>query len=252
MKLIHKYKSPNYNERQSNKINYIIIHYTAIETISESIKYLCSKKNKVSSHFLISKNGDIYSLVPESKRAWHAGKSYWKECQDMNSVSIGIELDYFPSYKEKKFSKKLLKSLIYLLKKKINKYNIQPENILGHSDIAPYRKIDPGINFPWHYLEDLNISFKINRVKEKKIIKLTNQWFRSKTLLSKKKIILFMLYYIGYDISLANKSIVNFNKLILNYQNRYKFYNNNHYNKKKIYRVIELHFINILLTKLKK
>ena len=94
MKLIHNFKSPNFNERKSNNIKVIVIHYTALDSISNSLKHLCSKKNKVSSHYLISQSGKIYSLVSEKKRAWHAGKSYWKGVTDINSISIGIELDY--------------------------------------------------------------------------------------------------------------------------------------------------------------
>ena len=78
MKLIHNFKSPNYNERNSKNVELIIIHYTALKSANDSIRYLCSKKTGVSSHYLISINGDIYSLVSEKKRAWHAGQSYWR------------------------------------------------------------------------------------------------------------------------------------------------------------------------------
>ena len=151
MKLIHKFKSPNFNTRKSKEINFIIIHYTALKSISESIEYLCNKKNKVSSHYLISKRGEIYNLVDEDKRAWHAGKSYWKGNTDINSSSIGIELDYFPDKKNTKYTRNLLNSLIKLLKKIIKKYNISKDHILGHSDISPYRKIDPGLNFHGYF-----------------------------------------------------------------------------------------------------
>ena len=132
MKLIHNFKSPNFNDRKSNNIEIIVIHYTALSSISNSLKYLCSKKNKVSSHYLISQEGKIYSLVSERKRAWHAGQSYWRGNTDINSISIGIELDYSPSYKNNKFTLKLNSSLIFLLKKLIKKYRISTENILGH------------------------------------------------------------------------------------------------------------------------
>ena len=159
MKLIHKFKSPNFNNRKSNSIQFIIIHYTALKSISESIEYLCSKKNKVSCHFLISKNGKIYNLVSEEKRAWHAGSSYWNKVIDINSNSIGIELDY-SFYKENNiYEKKLIKSLIVLLIYLKKKYKIMPKNILGHSDIAPYRKIDPGEKFPWKYLSKKKIGY---------------------------------------------------------------------------------------------
>ena len=97
MKLIHNFKSPNFNDRKSNNIEIIVIHYTALSSISNSLKHLCSKKNKVSSHYLISQEGKIYSLVSDKKRAWHAGQSYWRGNTDINSISIGIELDFSPS-----------------------------------------------------------------------------------------------------------------------------------------------------------
>ena len=157
MKLIHNFKSSNFNDRKSNNIELIIIHYTALNSASNSLKYLCSKKNKVSSHYLISQTGKIYSLVSEKKRAWHAGHSYWRGNCDINSISIGIELDYSPQDSNNKFSSSLNSALIFLLKKLIKKYKIKIENVLGHSDIAPYRKIDPGPKFPWHKLKDLNV-----------------------------------------------------------------------------------------------
>ena len=116
MKLIHNFKSPNFNDRKSNNIELIIIHYTALSSISKSRKYLCSPENKVSCHYLISQNGKIYSLVSEKKRAWHAGQSYWDGKTDINSISIGIELDYSPLDSNNKFSFMLNSALICLLK----------------------------------------------------------------------------------------------------------------------------------------
>ena len=87
MKYINKYKSPNYNSRNNSKIQLIIIHYTALKDTSEALSYLCKKEKKVSSHYLISQNGTIYSLVEDKFRAWHAGQSYWQEMTDINSFS---------------------------------------------------------------------------------------------------------------------------------------------------------------------
>ena len=98
MKLTKKFKSPNYNLRKKNhQIKYIIIHYTSLKDIDSAISYLCTKKNKVSCHYLISQIGNIYNLVDDEYRAWHAGVSSWHEDTDINSYSIGIELDF--SYK---------------------------------------------------------------------------------------------------------------------------------------------------------
>ena len=192
-------------------------------------------------------------MVSEKKRAWHAGQAYWNGVIDINSNSIGIELDYSPFTTNKKFSYNLISSLIKLLKNLINKYNIRPENILGHSDIAPYRKIDPGKNFPWYLLEEKKISYKIKPLKKNIIVKnLLSIWFFKQKFNSKKKIILFMLDFIGYDVSQALKNKLHFNQLVLNYSNRFKYYKNYNYNKKEIFKVIELHFLNIVLTKVKK
>ena len=252
MKLIHKFKSPNFNERKSDKINLIIIHYTALKSVSESIKYLCLKKNKVSSHYLISEIGQIYNLVPEKKRAWHAGKSYWKGVTDINSESIGIELDYSPISSRYEYNEELIFSLIKLLKILIKKYKIQLDNILGHSDIAPYRKIDPGEMFPWNILEKNKLAFEIKRFKEKhNLLNLLENWYIKYRFKSHKKKILFMLDYIGYDISSALTNKLKLNQLFLRYSDRFN-HNKNRFDKKNILDVVQFHFLNILLTKLKK
>ena len=250
MKLIHNFKSPNFNDRKSNNIEIIVIHYTALSSISNSLKHLCSKKNKVSSHYLISQEGKIYSLVSEKKRAWHAGQSYWRGNTDINSISIGIELDFSPRDKNNKFTLKLNSALIFLLKKIIKKYRISNENILGHSDIAPYRKIDPGKYFPWRILENKKLSYKpqfLNRSDIKN--SLIKEWLIKNKLNSMKKKILFMLNVIGYDTSLALKNNIYFDQLINAYSSHYRIYKNYYYNKKKIFDVIEVHFLNIILTK---
>jgi len=253
MKLIHNFKSPNFNKRKSNSIELIIIHYTALNSLNESIKYLCSKKHQVSSHYLISNKGKVFSLVSEKKRAWHAGQSYWKGEKDINSISIGIEIDYCQFGKNNQFTVRLKYSLISLIKKLKKKYNILPENILGHSDIAPYRKIDPGKNFPWDILENKKLANKIKVIKNNKAdAKIINNWLMKNKFKSNKRKILFMLNFIGYDISLASNNNFYFNQLIKAYCLRYRYYKNYTYNKNKIFYVIELHFFNIMLTKIKK
>ena len=103
MKLIHKFKSLNFDNRIGKKVSYIILHYTALPSIDESISFLCKAENKVSCHYIISQTGKIYNLVNEKKRAWHAGQSYWLEEKDLNSTSIGIELDFRPNLLNNKF-----------------------------------------------------------------------------------------------------------------------------------------------------
>jgi N-acetylmuramoyl-L-alanine amidase len=120
---------------------------------ADAIKKLCDYKSKVSSHYFIKDNGHILNLVPDLFEAWHAGDSYWKKNKFLNKSSIGIEINN-PGHdnKYKDFSNKQISALETLLKLLIKKYNIKVQNILGHSDIAPLRKIDPGEKFPWKKL----------------------------------------------------------------------------------------------------
>ncbi len=247
MKFINKFKSPNFNQRKSFNIKFIVIHYTALKNESEAINFLCSEKNNVSCHFLISQGGKIFSLVNEKKRAWHAGLSFWDGDTDINSSSIGIELDFSYEFNNNKFSLKMIKSLKELIRYLKIKYNIKKNNILGHSDVSPYRKIDPGPKFPWKSLAVSDLAFIPNQ-KYKKYIPLLNVWFKKRGFISKKKITLFMLNYIGYDIKHTSSKKKLLKNLIYNYKIRYL---NSNYNGKIDHKTIEnikLHFLNLLLT----
>ncbi len=146
-------KSPNFNEARKRNIKYIIIHYTGMKTAKESLKRLKSKKYKVSSHYLIYESGKIIQLVNDKDIAWHAGISYWQKDKNLNSKSIGIELQNKGSkFGYHSFKKSQINALISLLKDLKAKHKIKIYNILGHSDIAPLRKSDPGYLFPWHKL----------------------------------------------------------------------------------------------------
>ena len=124
----------------------------------ESIIRLCSPKSKVSSHFVIGQNGKIYRLVQDNQIAWHAGKSCWGKYKNLNKYSIGIELvNKGHQFGYTNFKKKQLSSLIKICKILIKKYKIKKRNVVGHSDIAPLRKIDPGEKFPWKQLAYNNI-----------------------------------------------------------------------------------------------
>ena len=147
--------SPNFNskKRTYKKIQFIIFHYTGMKKESEAINRLTNIQSEVSSHYLIKNNGNILTLVPDLYEAWHAGKSSWKNYKSLNQNSIGIEITN-PGHEfgYKKFSKNQISSLLKLSKFLIKKYKISSKNILGHSDIAPERKKDPGEKFPWEYL----------------------------------------------------------------------------------------------------
>jgi len=152
--------SPNFNpiKRTSKKINFIIFHYTGMKKESEAISRLTDIQSEVGCHYLIKKNGEIIKLVPDLYIAWHAGKSSWKSFKSLNKNSIGIEITN-PGHEfgYKKFSQKQISSLLKLSKFLIKKYKIRPKNILGHSDIAPERKKDPGEKFPWKHLNQKEI-----------------------------------------------------------------------------------------------
>ena len=124
----------------------------------ESMKRLKSPKSKVSCHYIINKLGLLTQLVPEKKVAWHAGKSKWQNFRNLNDKSIGIELvNKGHKFRYENFSKRQIKSLIRLCTYLKRKYKIKKENFLGHSDIAPLRKIDPGEKFPWEKLSKFNL-----------------------------------------------------------------------------------------------
>jgi len=152
--------SPNFEttKRKPNQIKFIIFHYTGMKKESEAIKRLTDTKSKVSCHYLIKNNGEIVAMVPDLYVAWHAGLSSWKNFRFLNKNSIGIEISNpGHEYNYKKFSKKQIQSLKRLSQFLIKKYRINQKNILGHSDIAPFRKKDPGENFPWKYFAKLRI-----------------------------------------------------------------------------------------------
>ena len=124
----------------------------------ESIKRLKNPKYKVSCHYLINRKGEVVRMVKDLNIAWHAGKSRWKKFKNLNKNSLGIELvNKGHQFGYQNFSKKQITSLIILCKKLKRKYKIRTENILGHSDIAPLRKNDPGEKFPWKKLSTHNL-----------------------------------------------------------------------------------------------
>ena len=147
--------SLNYNKKKRpiRSIKIIVIHYTGMQSERESIKRLCNPKSKVSSHYLINRRGKIFRLVHDKHVAWHAGNSCWEKLKNLNENSIGIELvNKGHQFGYTSFKKKQITILVNLCKKLIKKYKIKKKNIIGHSDIAPLRKIDPGEKFPWKYL----------------------------------------------------------------------------------------------------
>ena len=196
MKPIYNY-SPNFtpNKRNSNQIKFIIYHYTGMKRESEAIKRLTNIKSKVSSHYLIKNNGEIVVMVPDLYEAWHAGISSWKNFKSLNKNSIGIEISNpGHNFDYKKFSKKQIQSLKVLSKFLIRKYKIDKKNILGHSDIAPDRKQDPGEKFPWKYLAKFKIG-KWHSLSQRNLLK----YRQKKTTPTEKKNFFINLSKIGYS-----------------------------------------------------
>ena len=168
--ILHNFKSKNFDSRKY-KIQFIILHYTETKNLEKAIELLTSKNRKVSCHFVIDTNGQIYNLVSESKRAWHAGESSWGGLQDINSRSIGIEIVNPGEKKLQRYPKAQINKLINLIHFLDKKFKIPFYNILGHSDIAPHRKIDPGKHFPWRELHKKKIGLwvDINHIKNKSL-----------------------------------------------------------------------------------
>ena len=151
-----KYPSSNYGLRRADtEIEFIILHYTAMST-EKSLERLCDPVHEVSCHYLIDPSGVCYQLVDNNKRAWHAGKSYWRGYHDLNSRSLGIEL---VNSGNEDYPEAQMKSLITLLQHLIESLALNPKNILGHSDIAPARKLDPGKWFNWQKLSVNGVGF---------------------------------------------------------------------------------------------
>ena len=140
-------------KRKLSNIKFIIFHYTGMKKENDAINKLTNEGSKVSCHYFIKKNGEILTLVPDLYISWHAGISSWKKFKSLNKYSIGIEIsNKGHDYEYKNFNKKQIKSIVRLSNFLIKKYEIKPKFILGHSDISPDRKIDPGEKFPWEVL----------------------------------------------------------------------------------------------------
>ncbi|MES2252890.1 MAG: N-acetylmuramoyl-L-alanine amidase [Pseudomonadota bacterium] len=160
-RLIHSRPSPNFNERPNDGIiNCIVIHYTDFMTMKESLDCLTDPNSNVSSHYLINDDGMIYQLVADDKRAWHAGISCWCGHENINNNSIGIELQNGGMTYKKQFGEwppypdvqmHALADLVHDLQ---IRFSIPANQIIGHSDIAPTRKIDPGPHFNWDDLRE--------------------------------------------------------------------------------------------------
>lgn len=139
--------SPNHGARRDGAVpRLIVLHYTAMESAEAALERLCDPAAEVSAHYLICERGGIWQMVEEERRAWHAGAGRWGACCDVNSASIGIEL---ANRGDHPFAEPQMAALEGLLPGIMARWDIPPEGVIGHSDMAPGRKIDPGPRFDW-------------------------------------------------------------------------------------------------------
>ncbi|RYY45344.1 MAG: N-acetylmuramoyl-L-alanine amidase [Sphingomonadales bacterium] len=150
--------SPNFNERQL-PVGMIVLHYTGMKTAAEALERMRDPAAEVSAHYMIDEDGTILRLVDEEKRAWHAGRSHWRGITDVNSASVGIEI-VNPGHEHgyRNFPDAQMASVIPLVSEIKARHAITRGNVVGHSDIAPARKQDPGELFNWHALARLRLA----------------------------------------------------------------------------------------------
>ena len=152
MKMIQSHQSPNFDEREL-PISMLLLHYTGMPSGEEALERLCDPEAKVSAHYLVEEDGRIFQLVEEDKRAWHGGVGYWRGITDINSASIGIEI-VNPGHEwgYRAFPNVQMEAVIALCQDILGRHDIAAHDVVGHSDIAPARKQDPGELFDWERL----------------------------------------------------------------------------------------------------
>ena len=150
--------SPNFDAR-SSPVSMIVLHYTGMQSAQAALARLVDPAAKVSAHYLVDEDGSVTGMVAEDKRAWHAGRSHWRGITDINSASVGIEI-VNPGHEwgYRAFPDAQVASVVRLVHAIKDRYDIKRGNIVGHSDIAPARKQDPGELFPWNMLARLRLA----------------------------------------------------------------------------------------------
>ena len=219
---IREIYSPNFDlkPRKNKNIRFLIFHYTGMKKEKEAIQRLIKIQSKVGAHYFIKKNGEIIRMVPDLYKAWHAGISLWCKYSFLNKYSIGVEIsNQGHKFGYVNFSKKQIKSLIKLTRILVKKYKIKKNHILGHSDIAPNRKKDPGEKFPWKTLYNNKIGIWHN-LKNKKLI------FLRRKSVSSNEVSLFMknLRKFGYSSkgTIMRYKLKNNKMLIKAFQRRFR------------------------------
>ncbi len=145
--------SPNWNERGGQAPDLLLLHYTGMTTAQAALERLCDPAAEVSAHWLVEEDGRVWRLVPEEKRAWHAGRSHWAGASDLNARSVGIEIvNPGHEFGYRAFPPAQIAAVTELCRGVLQRWPIPPARVLGHSDVAPLRKSDPGELFPWRAL----------------------------------------------------------------------------------------------------
>ena len=163
--LVHRVvPSPNCNDRVL-PVSMLVLHYTEMKPVETALERLTDPEAGVSAHYLITEEGEVIQMVSEAQRAWHAGTSYWRGIKDVNSASIGIELDH-PGHAPENggyrgFAEPQFAALVPLVARIIKDHDIPRANVVGHSDVAPLRKIDPGELFPWDRLAEYGLCLPV-------------------------------------------------------------------------------------------
>ena len=218
MREIKQFYSQNFDriKRKKGNIKFIIFHYTGMKTEKSALKRLSNINSKVSCHYFIKKNGSIINLVPDLYVSWHAGISHWKKLKNLNKFSIGIEIQN-PGHQfgYRNFNMKQINSIKYLSLNLAKKYNLRKEHYLGHSDVAPDRKKDPGEKFPWEILSKYKIGLWHSL--DKKILKK----YRQKNINNLKKI-LFLRYLIKIGYFFKKNKINSISFAIKAFQRRFR------------------------------
>lgn len=164
--LVHReVPSPNFNARQL-PVSMVVLHYTGMETAEAALERMCDPAAEVSAHYMIDEDGTVTQLVDEEHRAWHAGKSYWRGVTDVNSASVGIELvNPGHEFGYRSFPEAQIEALLPLLADIVKRHDVPRANVVGHSDIAPARKQDPGELFPWEELASRRLALPVPELK---------------------------------------------------------------------------------------
>ncbi|NHK29373.1 N-acetylmuramoyl-L-alanine amidase [Parvularcula flava] len=146
------HRSPNHDER-GEKIDMIVLHYTGMESGPAALARLCDSEARVSAHYLVEEDGAVFALVDEGRRAWHAGLSHWQGRDNVNGCSVGIEI-VNPGHEwgYRKFPGVQSDAVVALVTEIVARHGVPASRVVGHSDVAPERKEDPGELFPWHKL----------------------------------------------------------------------------------------------------